>query len=65
MSANHPAAAKALRYNSESSLFCMRASNLAALSTLLKALLLLATDHQLMAQHRVRRKVKKKGPKKR
>lgn len=65
VSVNHPAAAKALRYNSESSLCCMRASNLAALSTLLKALLLLATDHQLLAQYRVRRKNKKKGPKKR
>jgi hypothetical protein len=65
MSANHPAAAKALRYNSESSLFCVRVSSLAALSTLLSALLLLATDHQLMAQHRVRRKSKKNRPKKR
>ena len=65
MSANHPAAAKALRYNSESSLFCVRVASLAALSTLLSTLLLLATDHQLMAQYRVGRKSQKKSPKKR
>lgn len=65
MSANHAAAAKGIRYGSESSLFCVRVSNLAALSTLLETLLLLASDHQLFVQYRVRRKSKKKGMKKR
>jgi hypothetical protein len=65
MSANHPAAAKRLRYGSESSLFCVGVSNLAALSTLLETLLLLATDRQLLVQYRAGLTNKKKGIKKR